>query len=320
MALIEVYAPLYRTGSDTVLAVGEIYENADALAAELSSSQMVTWLVVCATALVMLALLYLIVRRGASTIARQRAELGEHIAEARQLAAQNANLRNIADRARLSASAANEQFLGRIGSDIHDGPIQMLTLAMLKLTMSIRKLRNPTRPGPQPEDEIESAVTITEDALKELRNISTGLSLPEIRDASLGDAIKLAIFRHEDTTGEKVVYGAKDLPETVNQAVKTCVYRVIQEGLTNANKYAPGATKTVSVSSNDRDVTVEIADDGPGMLSGDGADEGRAKLGLAGMRNRVAALQGTLSIESNAEIGTRIAVTMPLEGALEETV
>lgn len=311
VALIEVYAPLYRTGTDTVLAVGEIYENANALADELWISQMITWLVVCVTAVVMLAALYLIVRRGASTIARQRSELRDHVTEARQLAAQNADLRDIADRARLAASAANEQFLGRIGSDIHDGPIQMLTLTMLKLTMSVRKLREPHRPGPPPQDEIESAVAITEDALAELRNISTGLSLPEISDANLDDTVRLAIFRHQDTTGETVEYYSVPLPESVNQAIKACVYRVIQEGLTNATKYAPGADKMVSVISSGNTLTVEIADNGPGMPAG-APEEGRTRLGLAGMRNRVAALQGTLDIESNEQTGTRIIVTLPL--------
>lgn len=317
MALIEVYAPLYRTGTDTVLAVGEIYENADALEAELSTSERITWVVVCLTALFMLAVLYLIVRRGASTIARQRSELRDHVTEARQLAAQNADLRDLADHARLSASAANEQFLGRIGSDIHDGPIQMLTLTMLKLTMSMRKLRDPGRPGAAPEDEIENAVSITEEALTELRNISTGLSLPEIHEATLDDAVRLAIFRHQDTTGERVEYHALPLPETVNQAVKTCVYRVIQEGLTNASKHAPGASKTVSVASTDTFLTVQIADNGPGILPTEGADDGRAHLGLAGMRNRVAALQGTLVIESSRETGTRIIVTVPLGNVVE---
>ena len=317
MALIEVYAPLYRTGTDTVLAVGEIYENADALEAELSISQMVTWLVVCLTALFMLAVLYLIVRRGASTIARQRTELSKRVTEARQLATQNADLRDVADRARLEASAANEQFLGRIGSDIHDGPIQMLTLTMLKLTMGIRKLRDPGRPGPVPEDEIESAIATTEDALAELRNISTGLSLPQIRDASLEEVVRLAIFRHQDATGETVEYRPQPLPETVNQAVKTCVYRVIQEGLTNASKHALGAAKTVSVASTSTNVTIEIGDDGPGMQASGGIDDGRTHLGLAGMRNRVAALQGTLTIESSPETGTRIIVTVPLGSALD---
>jgi signal transduction histidine kinase len=317
MSLIEVYAPLYHTGTDRVLAVGEIYENADALATELQSSQMTTWLVVCLTTVFMLAALYLIVRRGAWTIARQRSELGQHITEARQLAAQNAELRIVADRARLIASEANEQFLGRIGSDIHDGPIQMLTLAMLKLSMSARKLRDPSRPGPPPEQEIESTVSITEDALKDLRNISSGLSLPEITSASLEETVRLAILRHEDLTGETVEYQPAPLPHTVNKATKTCVYRVVQEGLTNASKHAPGAAKAVEVTATEMALTIRITDCGPGM-PGEGGSGGRARLGLAGMRNRVEALQGTVAIDSSPAQGTRVVVTLPLEAHAEQ--
>lgn len=306
MALIEVYAPLYRTGTSQVLAVGEIYENANALAAELSQSRMITWVVVALTTIFMLAVLYLIVRRGAATIARQRSE-------ANRLAWQNAELRVVADRSRLLASEANEQYLGRIGSDIHDGPIQLLTLGMLRLTTVVRSLTNRKKSGPPPVEQIESAITITEEALGELRNISTGLSLPEVGQSSLEEAIRLAVFRHEDLTGEKVQYKQSALPASVNEALKLCVYRIVQEGLTNATKHAPGAPKQVSVSTVDGQLLVEVADQGPGMAASETDSEGRPRLGLAGMRNRVVALKGTVEVISEPNRGTRVTARLPLE-------
>lgn len=313
MALIEVYAPLYDAGTRDVVAVGEIYENADALAAELLRSQVTTWIVVALTTLFMLAVLYLIVRRGASTIALQRAELAQRVSEAQRLARQNADLRVVADRSRRSASEANEQFLGRLGSDIHDGPIQLLTLATLRLTSVVRNLKAKRTDGPSALEQIDGSVAITQDALAELRNISTGLSLPEIHQLSLDEAARMAIFRHEDLTGEKVEYTPSPLPSNVNEALKICVYRVIQEGLTNATKHAPGVYKQVAVSAINGDLVVEVVDLGPGMLQVDTDQHGRSHLGLAGMRNRVGALKGSIAIESGAGRGTRVIVRLPLE-------
>ena len=313
IALIEVYAPLYRTGTNEVLAVGEIYENADALTVELRNSWQTTWIVVAATTLSMLAVLYLIVRRGASTIADQRSELQQHYAEARVLARRYDELRLVADRARLDASESNEQFLGQIGSDIHDGPIQLLTLAMLKLTMNVRKLGNVGRVGASVGAEIEKAIAVTKDALGELRNISTGLSLPEITELGLDEAAHLAVSRHEDLTGEKVEYLSTSLPLEIGDAVKICVYRVIQEGLTNATKHARGARKSVTLGASDRAITVVIADSGPGVSQKETA--GPARLGLAGIRNRVGGLKGNVAIHSSEGVGTCVVVSLPLEEA-----
>lgn len=305
MALIEVYGPLYRIGSDEVLAVGEIYENADALAAELRTSQMTSWLIVCLTTIFMLAVLYAIVRRGSRTIALQRSDLQRHVAEAREMAQQNTVLRIAADRARLDASEANEQLLARIGSDIHDGPIQLLSLFMLKFTS--------VGDGAGNSELHKNLEGILNSALLELRTISSGLSLPEIEQLSPRDALQLAVFRHEDIAGTKVETKFGDLPKSLTHATKIGAYRVIQEGLSNAFKHAPGARQSVSAHIVDHSLYIEVSDDGPGVRRAETPVGGREKLGLAGMRNRVGALQGELDVHSGAGIGTRIRVTLPLE-------
>eukprot|EP00873_Tetraselmis_striata_P031944 jgi/Tetstr1/452208/TSEL_039244.t1 len=307
MALIEVYAPLYRTGTDEVIAVGEIYENADALAAELTGSQLNTWIVVCLTTILMLAVLYAIVRRGSRTIALQRSDLQRHVAEAREMARQNTVLRVAADRARLDASEANEQLLARIGSDIHDGPIQLLSLFMLKFTSLEGS-------GGDEGGRHRSLQTLLDSALNELRTISSGLSLPEIEELSPREALELAVFRHEDIAGTRVKFEFGDLPDTLTHATKICAYRVIQEGLSNATKHAPGAAQTVSAGVIDGWLHIEVLDDGPGVPRTEIPVGGKDRLGLAGMRNRVGALQGTIELGlAPGGVGTRIKVALPLE-------
>ena len=95
--------------------------------------------------------------------------------------------------------------------------------------------------------------------------------------------------------------------ERLPAEVEIAVYFVVSEALTNVAKYAHAKQATVSVHSTDRGVTVEIADDGIG-----GADADRGS-GLDGLTDRVAALDGTLDLESPPGGGTRLRVEIPVD-------
>lgn len=314
LPLVEVYAPLHRVGTDEVIAVGEYYENARWFGEQLQRAQTATWLVVGGTTAGMLGILFLIVMRGSSLIASQRDELRQRMSEASSMASQNEELRVVADKARLEASEANEQLLARIGSDLHDGPIQLVSLLMLKLSAAQRAL-SPHRGGnTAPAPEGPGLVQITGDVLTELRNISTGLSLPEIDRISLKEALELAVFRHEDMTGVRAECQIGDLPNTVSLALKTCAYRVVQEALSNAFKHAGEGNTIVAASVSAGSLLLSVTDFGPGISVEEKVVGGRQKLGIAGIRNRVGALKGSLAIESVDGGGTRISVALPLDG------
>jgi signal transduction histidine kinase len=318
--LIEVYAPLYRTGSSDIIAVAETYENAEALAAELAGSQATTWAVVAITTSLMVGLLYLIVRRAEATIEVQRRQLRDRYSQAVRTARETAELRQIADRSRLQASEANEQYLGRLGSDIHDGPLQLLTLSILRLTAAARAIRASKSPSEEALTQVESTIHITQEAMAELRNVSTGLILPEITGLNLAQTVRLAVDRHQDLTGETVEYHPEDLPDTVNEALKICVYRVIQEGLNNTTKHAPGAQKMLSVTLDVDALMIEVADDGPGVPATERNGHGESRLGLKGMHNRVRALHGSIALKSSSGDGTRLLVRLPIEETTSPSV
>lgn len=312
VALIEVYGPLYLRGTDQVLAVGEIYENADALAAELEISRLRTWIVVCLTTMLMLAVLYFIVRRGDMTIVAQRSELRQHVLEARQLAHQNEELRLVAEKARLDASEANEQLLDRIGSDLHDGPIQLLTLLTLKL--SNRSIAKQLKVLPEALTPLISSLrTIAGEAITELRNLSAGLSLPEISELTLEQALGSAVSHHVDITGDRVSVVLRDLPDHITEAIKICAYRVIQEGLNNAQKHAKDSEKSVVAFVESGILTIEVRDSGAKSSAPVAGGVGRQKMGLTAMRNRVGALKGTVSVTTDPEQGTVVEAKLPLD-------
>jgi signal transduction histidine kinase len=303
-SLIEVYTPLYKTGTDQVVAVGEIYEDAQALDATLSTSLIRTWFIVCLTTLLMLAFLYLIVRRGSSTIAAQREELRDRISEAQKMSAQNVQLR-------LDANEANEELLGRIGSDIHDGPIQVLTLTRFRLDEIAEDLSEGAVKKRTLQEHLDKARHTLGGSIEELRDLSTGLVLPELDELSLRQVIELARERHEKMTATNVELVAGELPDNVSEALKICIYRIVQESLTNAFRHAGGLGQMVEAGVSKGVLQLVISDEGRAAAKGRQKSDHQTKLGHRGIRNRVQAFGGVVEIDTT-ETGTKVHVSLPL--------
>jgi hypothetical protein len=127
--LLEVYSPIHEVFSGEIIAVAEFYERADALQIELSDAQRTTWMVVGSAFALSGLLLIGIVKAGGRTIEVQRTELKAQLAASEKLAIQNDTLRKRAITANQRATAQTEQTIRRVGSDLHDGPAQHLSLS-----------------------------------------------------------------------------------------------------------------------------------------------------------------------------------------------
>lgn len=314
--LIEIYAPIYRAGTRDIIAVGELYEDAAEFLVQRGRVQRQTWAIVGATTLAIMALLFLIVRRASNIIANQRMTLKTQLTQAQALAEQNTELRKLADRARMDATKSNEQLLNRIGADLHDGPVQLLSLLILKLggppDVPVQARTAFTSASEVKEADLAPS-HIASQVLAELRELSTGLVMPEIEHMPLEAALRMAVDQHEYATGSKVISQYDGLPERVAHPLKICLYRVVQEGLNNAFRHGGGRDQRVSASADQEAVTVTITDDGPGF----GMSNSKARhrpLGLQGIRNRVEAFGGNVDIRQGSRSGTELRVVVPMEG------
>ncbi len=309
-SLLEIYAPMYKRGTRDIIAIGEFYEFSRALESEIVRVKYATWFLIINVALIISVLLFVTVKRASSIITTQQRLLESNLARAAALAKRNNSLRRAADRARLRASVMNENYLARVGADLHDGPIQMLSLLMLKLP-------DPSAPDERSIDlqrsELESLIQMT---LNDLRNLSIGLVLPELKHLSLMETIELVVTRHEQQTGTTVARDIKAMAVQASEAVKVCAYRITQEALTNAYKHAGGADQCVRVSAGHNMVTLTISDSG-GTPSPRSALAQTASLGVRGMESRVQALRGTLSIARNSSGGTEVVAQIPIRPQAE---
>lgn len=308
--LVEIYAPLFRKGTKTIIAVGEVYSDGRRLAADLASIRFISMGIVGAVTAPMMLILFLMVRRAANLVTDYQSTLMKNVVEAKTLAAQNHKLRRAADNARLEAANSNENLLARIGQDLHDGPIQLVSLLMLKLTEPSGKNRPNVGRG-DPHNAGTEALTAR--ILSELRDISTGLVLPQLEGLTPNEILRLAVQNHEDATGTKVDHQIGDLPGDLTLPVTVCLYRIVQEGLNNAFHHGKAIEQRVEVSADSQSIVVAVSDGGPGLVDTSHANRrSRIGLGIAGLRNRVEALKGTFDVISHRGIGTQIRAKLPV--------
>jgi signal transduction histidine kinase len=207
-------------------------------------------------------------------------------------------------RAELTASrrrvvAAADEMRRRIERNLHDGTQQRL----VTLALQLRNVRDELPPdlaalGAELSD-IEDGLA---GLLEELREISRGLHPPTLSDHGLGPALR-SLARRAALPVDLTIGVPKRLPEPLEVAA----YYVVSEALANAAKHSGASGAEVRIELAADRLTVHVRDDGIG-----GADPARGS-GLVGLRDRVEAVGGTMTLTSPSGNGTALLVELPLE-------
>jgi signal transduction histidine kinase len=201
-----------------------------------------------------------------------------------------------ASRARVIEATLDER--RRLERDLHDGAQQRLVSLALELRLADARLDD----DPESARELlQTAGGELEAALGELRELARGIHPAVLSARGLDAALETVVSRAPLPVELEASVGER-LPEPVELAA----YFVVTEALTNVAKYADASHATVRAIRDDRRLIVEVADDGVG-----GADPGNGS-GLHGLADRVAALDGTLELRSDALRGTCVRVEIPV--------
>jgi signal transduction histidine kinase len=218
-----------------------------------------------------------------SHVSHLDAELQESLAELR------------ASRARIVE--AGDAARRRIERDLHDGA-QSRLVALALLLRSARK-----RAGDDADlaGLLDQAQKELQTSLAELRELARGIHPAVLTDRGLGPALDAVVARAPVPVTLEL-----EAADRLPPPVETAAYFVVSEALANVAKYARASQASVAVRRVNGRVTVEVADDGVG-----GADSASGS-GLRGLADRVAALDGTLSLDSPPGHGTRLRAEIPL--------
>jgi signal transduction histidine kinase len=188
---------------------------------------------------------------------------------------------------------ANE--LRRIERDLHDGA----QVRLVALSMKLGRAEDRYRDDPETAALLREAREDATAAIRELRSLARGIAPPVLASRGLNAAVRSLAQR----SGAEVIVSG-ELTRRPLPAVETAAYFVVAESLTNAVKHAPGARVEIRLEEHGEDVFVEIVDFGPGDADPEGG-------GLTGLRQRVEALDGVLSVSSPPGVGTQIEAVMP---------
>jgi signal transduction histidine kinase len=222
------------------------------------------------------------------------------------------DLQNRRDLERLSARlvSAQEEERRVIARELHDEVGQALTAIKMELGVAWRD----TQSGSRAAGSLAGARAIAESALQSVRDMSQLLHPSMLDDLGLPDTLDTYLRSFSKRTGVRAQLVHERMDERLPADVEVCIYRIVQEALTNVAKHADAKSCTVSLMRRDNSIQLTVEDDGRGLeKSASSTGQARRGLGVIGMRERAASLAGSFAIISRAEGGTRVVVVLPLQ-------
>ena len=211
------------------------------------------------------------------------------------IAAAEAHAELTASRARVVTTA--DETRRRIERDLHDGAQQRL----VTLALQLQAARVALPPGlTELKAELGRVVAGLTDTSEELREYARGIHPAILAEGGLAAAVKMLARRSPVPLELDVRTGPR-----LSERAKVTAYYLVSEALANAARHAKASAVRVAVELADGMVRVSVCDDGVG-----GADPARGS-GLVGLKDRVAAVGGTLLVHSRPGQGTRLVAELP---------
>lgn len=199
----------------------------------------------------------------------------------------------------------------QLSRELHDEIGQ--TLALLQIEISHAQSMLPAHPEVARE-RLQHARAFAERTVQTIRNMSLLLRPTLLDDLGLAPALQFQLEDFLRRSGIACEYVEEGVSDRLPDAVKTCVYRVVQEALHNCEKHSGAASVRVVVRQLPDTLIAEVEDNGRGFVLG----ERRKGLGLLGLRERAAAAGGSVVIDSAPGHGTRIALRIPLPAVADQ--
>lgn len=196
-----------------------------------------------------------------------------------------------------------EQERGHLARELHDELGALLTAAKLDVARLKSRLGTPAPEIGQRlqhlTDTLNSGIALKRRIIEDLRPSSL---------SNLGLTASLEILAREFSEHSGIEVATSLEPVELDESRQLTVYRLVQESLTNVAKYAEADQAEISVRSYGSHVEVDVKDNGKGF---DVANVKPSTHGLAGMRHRVEAAGGRLSVVSGPGTGTRVSAVLP---------
>lgn len=203
---------------------------------------------------------------------------------------------------------AQEQERRRISHELHDDINQRLAL----LAMDLQALEQDERGIPVAiRENLRSLLSRTTQLSDDIRGLAYQFHPSVLDDLGLNAALECLVDDFQTRTGIKTILVCQDPMEDLQEDVSSCLYRVVQESLSNIARHARSARVEIELTADEQRLELSIRDHGCGFEVHN-VKRGRRGMGILNMQERVRAVQGVFKLDSQPGRGTLILITIPL--------
>lgn len=195
----------------------------------------------------------------------------------------------------------------RIAQELHDGLGQYLAAA----NMNLNSVKDEAEAlSERKQEQLENGLNLLQYAVTETAQISRNLLPRVVDDYGLALAVQSLVENYKNTPGVKVTYYHNIEDLELGREVQFNLYRITQEGLSNAIKYAEASEINIQLIKDELDLILSIDDNGIGFDAD--AEDFKPGLGLQTIKTRAGALGGTFEFDSKPNRGTFLSVVVPI--------
>jgi len=205
----------------------------------------------------------------------------------------------------------HEEERRRLSLALHDETAQVLAALRLNLGSVAERVDAGLR------DQVTRALGLVDTSLRGIRDLTMGLRPALLDDLGLLPALRSLVAEFQSQHHRRVELSAPPTLPNVSREAEVVLYRALQEGLSNVARHTDEQLVHVVLSEANGVLRMEIADEGPGFDAALSLDslEANGHLGLAGMRERAAAVGGELRIRSRRGAGVQVTISVPTSPA-----
>ncbi|MCK5539234.1 MAG: sensor histidine kinase, partial [Bacteroidales bacterium] len=209
----------------------------------------------------------------------------------------------------IAINDAQEEEKFRIAIDLHDGLGQILT-AVSYAFQNFFGQNNPE--DSEYQKNVNTVQSQIDAAIRESKNIAHNLIPLALKDFGLVVAINNLIEQVNQSSEIKFEFSTFNYKERINEKLEKAIFRIFQEAINNIIKHSKANNASFQINKYDDSIVISIEDDGIGFDLNEKTKSNKLEgIGLIGMRERISAFNGNLTINTEPNVGTEILIEIP---------
>jgi signal transduction histidine kinase len=215
--------------------------------------------------------------------------------------------------ARLSARMIeqHEEERRRLSRELHDETAQVFSAVKMELGL----LQNAVQPPHAAR--LDQVLALIDTGIRSIRNVTNDLRPSLLDDLGLLPALRSLVADFSERSGIRTGLAVPTTLPHLSREAELALFRALQEALSNVLRHAQARTVDIGISIDASGVLLQVSDDGKGLPTGVSPEslELQGHMGLAGMRERITALGGTVRLQARAGAGALLEVLVPATGS-----